>query len=375
MPKQNVYFDNASTSFPKPPEVARAMSRYLDEVGGPYGRSAYPRALEVSRTIEAARDRLAALLGIGAPENLAFMPNATVGLNLVLRGLLEKGGHVLLSPLEHNAVARPLSALQDRYGVVLETLPAAPDGLIVIEGLRAALKPDTRLIVVNHQSNVNGLIQPLREIKQAVGATPVLVDASQSAGAVPIEIDAWQIDFLAFTGHKSLLGPTGTGGIFIRRPELIEPLVYGGTGSASERVTMPDFAPDLFEAGTGNIAGIFGLAAALEHAPSPSHSRQEFLEFLAAASSISGLRILRATDETWQGELFSFVHPDNDAATCATWLFANHGIEVRAGLHCAPMAHQFLGTFPGGTVRIAPSRYHTANDFQAVLKALEELVA
>ena len=375
MQTPNLYFDNASTSFPKPPEVAQAIARYLNEVGGPYGRSAYPRALEVSRTVEATRDRLATVLGIKNADHLAFTPNSTVGINLVLNGMLSGGGHVLISPLEHNAVARPLQALHESHGVAVETLPAASDGLIDCERIRSCLKPETKLIVINHQSNVNGLVQPLHAIREAAGEIPVLIDASQSAGAVPIAVDAWGIDFLVVTGHKSLLGPTGIGAVFIRNPARIGPLVFGGTGSASERLTMPEMAPDRFEAGTGNIAGIFGLAAALAHAPAPSHSRRDFLDVLDAVSALRKIRILRASHPENQGGLFSFTHAHLDAARCADRLFQSHGLEVRGGLHCAPLAHRHLGTFPGGAVRIAPSRYHTREDLLLALKAIEELDA
>ena len=371
----NIYFDNAATSFPKSPEVARAMARYLDELGGPYGRSAYRRAVEVSRTVEAARDRLAVLLGIARPELLAFQPNATTGLNLVLQGFLRQGDEVLVSPLEHNAVLRPLAALHRLRGVTWRTLPADPDGLVRAGDVRRALTSRTRLVVINHQSNVNGLVQPLREIRKAADGVPLLVDAAQSAGATELRTDDWRLDFVAFTGHKSLLGPTGTGGVFIRRPEEVEPLIYGGTGSVSESTAMPSFAPDVFEAGTGNIAGIFGLLAAIGHAPTPAHTHQEYLAFIDAVAALPGITVLRAVDRERQGNLFSFRHERLDPAVIATSLSERFGIEVRAGLHCAPLAHQTLGTFPAGAVRLAPSRLHTQADFEHVLRALRELVA
>jgi cysteine desulfurase family protein len=370
----NRYFDNAATSFPKPPEVARAMARHLNEVGGPYGRSAYPRALEASRAVETARDRLAELLGTTRVEALAFMPNATTGLNTVLPSLLRQGDHVLVSPLEHNAVMRPLTALQTHRGVTFGLLPAHPDGLIDLPRVAGALTPATRLVVINHQSNVNGLIQPLHEIKQAVGDIPVLVDASQSAGSAAIRLDDWNIDFMACTGHKSLLGPTGTGALFARRAESLEPLVYGGTGSASESFAMPDFLPDRLEAGTGNITGLFGLLAALENRPVPAHSRADFLELLARVERIPDLIVYRALDPQRQGEVFSVRHRTRDAAWLGNELSSRFGIDVRVGLHCAPLAHQTLGTFPTGTLRLSPSPFQTPADFEYLLHALEELI-
>lgn len=371
----NLYFDNSATSFPKPPQVAVTMARYLDELGGPYGRSAYRRALEVSRNVERARDRLAAEFGIGRAEYLMFQPNATVGLNLVLQGLLRPGDEVLVSPLEHNAVMRPLAAMKRLRGINWRVLPADSDGLVRVENLPGMLTPQTRLVVINHQSNVNGLIQPLREIRAAAGDVPILVDAAQSSGATELRVDDWKLDYLAFTGHKSLLGPTGTGGVFVRHPQNIEPLVYGGTGSVSESTGMPEFAPDIFEAGTGNIAGIFGLLAAVENAPPPRHTQSEFLAFIDAMAFLPGIRLLRAANPECQGNLFSFRHENLDPAEIATRLNDRFGIEVRAGLHCAPLAHQTLDTFPGGTVRLSPSRLHCAADFEQVLRALREIIA
>ena len=369
----NRYFDNAATSFPKPPEVARAISRYLCEVGGPYGRSAYPRALEVSRTVEKARDRLAELLGTSKADSLVFVPNATTAINMVLRSVLSGGGHVLLSPLEHNAVMRPLTSLHAKVGATFEILPSTLDGRVDVEKIKTILTPKTRLVIINHQSNVNGVIQPIREIKEAVGEIPLLVDASQSAGSIPIAIDEWGIDYLACTGHKSLFGPTGTGGLFLRDPQTIEPLIFGGTGSASESFTMPSFLPDRFEAGTGNIAGIFGLLAALECRPQARHTNREFLDFLQNVEKIKEFQVFRAKHPDHQGGLFSLRHPRHDSAFIGNELFRRFGLEVRIGLHCSPLAHQSLGTFPGGTVRIASSPYHSPADFEFLRQALQEL--
>ncbi len=372
--KSCMYFDNSATSFPRPKEVAREMARYLDELGGPYGRSAYPRAVEVSRRVEKARDCLAARLGAGRPELLSFMPNATTGLNLVLQGFLRPGDEVLVSGLEHNAVMRPLEALKRLRGISWRVMPSEADGLIQTGEISRLLTPRTRLVAVNHQSNVNGLIQPIKNIKEAIGEVPLLVDAAQSAGTTDLKIDDWNLDFVACTGHKGLLGPTGTGCLFIRNPEMVEPLVYGGTGSVSESLAMPGFAPDIFEAGTGNIAGIIGLLAALENTPPPAHSPSEFIAFIDAVTALPGIGVLRASDANCQGNLFSFRHESLDPSVIATRLSEEFGIEVRAGLHCAPMAHQTLKTFPVGAVRLAPSRWHAAADFAAVVRALKEIV-
>jgi cysteine desulfurase family protein len=363
----NGYFDCGATSFPKPPEVAREMARYLNEVGGPYGRSFYHRALEVSSVVEETRSLLADLLGAGSSEKIIFTHNATHAVNIVLKGLPLKGKEVWISPLEHNAVARPLRRLKQDGQIRVRFLPAAPDGRIEPERLRFSQR--TGLIVVNHQSNVNGVIQPIREIKKKAGTIPVLVDAAQSLGHQPIEVGRWGIDFVAFTGHKGLLGPTGTGGLYLGGQHL-KPLIEGGTGSRSESSAMPGFLPDKFEAGTPNIAGIFGLRAALAHKPVPAHAREDFLGLMRAARRLPGLNVQAAGREDHQGELFSITSRTMDGSTLGMKLYDEYGIETRLGLHCAPLAHHYIGTFPGGTVRISPSIYHRPEDFEMLLAAL-----
>lgn len=370
--KENCYFDNAATSFPKPPAVAAAICRYLNEVGGSYGRSAYARAFDVARTVEKTRDLLAERMGARDAERLVFAPNATHAVNLVLQSLLRQGGRVLISPLEHNAVTRPLAALAERYGVTFDLLPHRGDGCVDISGIKDLVTADTLLAVVNHQSNVNGVIQPLGEIKEQLGQVPLLVDASQSFGSIPVTVDAWDIDFLAFTGHKALLGPTGIGGLYLKNPGTVEPLIFGGTGSASDSFEMPAIVPDRFEAGTLNIAGIYGLLAALEDAPASRHSRAEYQRLVEELRGLPSLRVLCAERFADQGDVFSFYQPGADPATLGRRLFDNYSIETRVGLHCAPLAHQTLGTFPAGTVRIGVSPYHTNDDFTYLIKAVRD---
>lgn len=369
---RNTYFDNAATSFPKPPAVAQAMARYLNEVGGPYGRSAYSRAFDVSRTVEKTRDLLAERMGARDAERVVFAPNATHAINLVLRNLINCSGRIFVSPLEHNAVARPLAAFAAQFGATFEILPHFADGRIDSSRIKEMLTADTILAVVNHESNVNGVIQPLGEIKQQLGSVPLLVDASQSFGSIPLSVDKWDIDFLAFTGHKALLGPTGTGGLFIRNPANLEPVIYGGTGSASESFDMPDFVPDRFEAGTPNIVGIYGLLAALQEPPSCRHSREEYRKFIEELQNLSPITVLCAERFEDQGEVFSLLPTGQDPAILAQRLFEDFRIETRVGLHCAPMAHKTLGTYPSGSLRISTSRYHSADDFSYVTNAIKE---
>jgi len=369
----NTYFDNAATSFPKPPAVAREVARYLNELGGPYGRGAYPRALEVSKTVEEARDRIAGMLATRKADSIAFTPNATVAINLVMQGLLAEGGHVLVSPLEHNAVTRTLCGLGRRAGVRFDVLPHLGDGLVDVAKIEQSLRPETALVAINHQSNVNGVIQPIEEIKQRLGNVPVLVDASQSLGEIPIDVDRWKIDYLAFTGHKGLLGPTGTGGLSAAVGENLQPLVFGGTGSRSASFEMPPFLPDRFEAGTPNIAGIFGLLGALKNRPDARHTKEDFRWLCDEVRRLPGVIFYGADDFSNQGSLFSINHEALDCSEFAERLCDEFGVETRCGLHCAPLAHETIRTFPRGSVRIAPSVYHTRADFEFLLKTLTEV--
>ncbi len=365
------YFDCGATSYPKPIEVAQEISRYLNDIGGPYGRSFYQRALEVSGVVEETRSLLADRLGVAAPEKVVFCYNATHAVNTVLKGLDLQGKEVWISPLEHNAVARPLRRLKKQKKISVRFLPAAADGRVRPEKLSGLFSKKTGLIVVNHQSNVNGVVQPIREIKACAGDIPVLVDAAQSFGHIPIKAAEWKIDFIAFTGHKGLLGPTGTGGLYLAQP--LATFMEGGTGSRSETSAMPEFLPDKFEAGTPNIAGIFGLKAALVHRPVPAHTETDFLHLLDACRKLPGIKVHAADSPRHQGELFSITSTFMDPSTLGMRLYEEYGIETRLGLHCAPLAHRHIGTFPAGTVRISPSIYHRHLDFDKFLDALGKI--
>lgn len=368
-PTNNTYFDNAATSFPKPPEVAGAVTRSLNEVGGPYGRSAYGRAFETARGVENTRMALAEKLGTRRSENVLFAPNATTAANVVLYTLIQPGAHILVSPLEHNAIMRPLTALCKARGASYEIMPHDASGWVVPELLKKQLRKFCSLAVVCAQSNVNGVVQPLMRIKEALGEIPLLVDAAQSLGRTPVRIDQTGLDYVIFTGHKGLLGPTGTGGLFVKNAEALSPLIYGGTGSRSESLDMPPFTPDRFEAGTPNIAGIFGLGAALENKPVPRHTADDFKEMLNEIDAMQQWHIVKAESFDVQGELFSLVHENLSSSQAGRALYESFGIETRTGLHCAPLAHKTLGTL-AGTVRISPGPYHSVGDFEHLVRAL-----
>lgn len=368
------YFDNGSTSFPKLPQVASEITRYLDHIGGPYGRSFYDRAVQTSRTVELARDLCCTLIGSARSESLIFTPNATSSINCVLQGLLKKGDHVLVCGLEHNAVMRVLWMLQEKKMISFDLLPHSEDGRVVPDQVQKCLRENTALVIVNHQSNVNGVIQPVAAIKKEIGALPILVDAAQSLGNVPVEVDNWSIDFLAFTGHKALMGPPGIGGLYIRDHTRLHPLLYGGTGSNSEHYAMPEFLPDRFEAGTPNIVGIFGLKAALEHRPAACHSTKDFLLLLEKIRMNKKVKLFCASDSGYQAEVFSISSQSMSVSEISQRLYTEYKIETRCGLHCAPLAHKTLKTFPSGTVRFVPSLFHTREDLLWLGECIEKVV-
>ena len=369
----NTYFDNAATSFPKPKEVAREIACYLNELGGTYGRSSHKRAIEVSKVVEETRSWIAEILGVKKSSHIVFTPNATYAINLVLKGFQFKHKRIAVSALEHNAVWRPLTRLTHEIGIEVNQLPSFDDGLIDLDKGSEAFSNRTDLVVINHQSNVNGVIQPIEKVKEIMEDIPLLVDASQSLGHMELNVEKFNIDFLALTGHKGLLGPTGIGALFVRNPDLLFPLVDGGTGSNSESTEMPPFLPDKYEAGTPNIAGIFGLRAALLHKPSPQHSREDFLALIEDLKGITGIRVLCAGRTENQGDVFSLTSEKMDCSVLGRALDEQFGIETRIGLHCAPMTHKHLGTFPEGTVRIGVSPYHTKEDFDYLVHAVKSV--
>ena len=378
-----IYLDNAATSWPKPPGVAAAMVRFLEEVGANPGRSGHRRSIEAGRLVYRTRAALAALFGLADPLRIVFTPNVTYALNLVLRGLLRPGDHVVTSGMEHNAVMRPLRALEQE-GIALSVAPCSPQGFLDPEDVRRALRPETRLIVLNHASNVCGTILPVAEVGRIARESGLLflVDAAQTAGVLPIAMEPMGIDLLAFTGHKGLLGPTGTGGLAIgpRVPlERFEPLVRGGTGSRSEHEVQPDFLPDRFESGTLNAVGLAGLLAGLEYieerglAAIRAHEVALTERLLAGLRDIPGVALYGPGKATQQVAVVSFNVAGRTPADVAEALDERYGIACRPGLHCAPATHRTLGTFPVGTVRFAPGPFSTAAEIAAAVRAVEEL--
>ncbi len=375
-----IYLDNAATSWPKPPQVAAAMHRFLDEVGATPGRSGHRLSVEAGRAVLEAREAVAELFSVTDPLRVVFTSNATEALNTVLLGLPVSGDHVIASGLEHNSVMRPLVELRSR-GVDFSLLPHASDGSLDPAEIRKVARPNTVLLVLNHASNVSGRILPLREVTAVASelGLPILLDAAQTAGCVPIDMERDGIDFLAFTGHKSLMGPQGTGGLVISSridPRRVRPLKTGGTGSRSEHTTHPDFLPDRFEAGTPNAVGLAGLAAGLRFvlekgvAALQRHEERLAARMVQGLSALDGVALHGIAPAGQRTGVVSFTVHGLPVSEIALRLDENDGVLVRAGLQCAPQAHRTLGTFPHGTVRFSPGPFTTEAQVDAAVAAV-----
>jgi cysteine desulfurase / selenocysteine lyase len=377
-----LYFDNAATSWPKPEEVPAAMTRYLCGIGGSPGRSGHRLSIEAGRIVLNAREALATIFGVEDPFRIVFTKNATEALNLSLRGLLKAGDHVLTSSVEHNSVMRPLRALE-KEGVELSILPCSIRGELDPDAIRPALRPNTKVLVLTHAANVTGTILPIAEAGRIAHEHGIvlIVDAAQTAGTLPIHVNEMGIDLLAFTGHKSLLGPPGTGGLYIRQglEAKIPPLMAGGTGSRSEFEEQPDFLPDKYEAGTPNTVGLAGLGAGvawiLARGIGAVRAHEEALtgRFLNGLKDIAGVRLYGPADPARQTALVSFNIDGLMPSEVALELDERFGILSRPGLHCAPAAHRTIGTFPQGTVRFGFGFFNTEEEIDAALAALREL--
>jgi cysteine desulfurase family protein len=377
-----VYFDNAATSWPKPPQVAAAIQNFLAEVGGSPGRAGHRMSIEASRLVMEARDAAAELFHAGEGCRIAFTKNSTEALNIAIQGLLRPGDHAITSSMEHNSVMRPLRYLEAEGQIELTVVPCSHNtGQIDPADVRRALRPNTRLIVIVHASNVTGTLLPVGEIGAIARAAgvPFLVDASQTAGAYPIDVEAMQIDLLAFTGHKSLLGPTGTGGLFVREGCDPRPLSRGGTGSKSELEYQPDFMPDVYEAGTMNVLGLAGLGASLRFLLDTgvdkiyTHERELTVAFLAGAANVPDLRLYGPTGLDEHIGVVSFTLDGMTTSKIGLLLDREYGIMSRIGLHCAPAAHRTIGTFPDGTVRFGFSYFNTLEQVDHSLAALRQM--
>lgn len=382
MNKDIIYFDNAATSWPKPPETVTAMQNYLLNIGGSPGRSGHRLSIEAARLVFDTREKLAQLFNVSDPLRIILTKNATEGLNIAIFGFLKPGDHVITSGMEHNSVMRPLRAMEAR-GVGITVVPCAADGLIDPRDIAGAIKKNTKAIYMTNASNVTGTVMPVSDIGRVAHEHGLVlcVDAAQTAGCYPIDVEEMNIDFLAFTGHKALFGPSGTGGLYIREglEKRIEPICVGGTGSRSEVEEQPDFMPDCFEAGTPNTAGIAGLQAGVEFIldKGVAHikDREEKLVklFIDGVNDLPRVKLYGQKSVKQHTPAVSFNIDGMDSATVSLELDEKFGIMSRSGLHCAPAAHKTIGTYPTGTIRFSFSYFNTEEQVTASVEALKKI--
>ena len=376
-----IYLDNAATSWPKPEIVYKTMDEFLRTKGGNPGRGSHSMALAARQTVDETRMLIARFINAPEINRVIFTLNCTDALNLGLKGLLKPSDHVVTSCIGHNSLVRPLRKLES-LGVKVTWVPSSPDsGVLSPRDIEAAITKDTKLVVVTHASNVTGVIQPIEEYGAVIRRRNLIfmVDAAQTAGKYPIDVQASNIDLLAFSGHKGLFGPPGTGALYIGNRVNLDSLREGGTGSYSEEEEQPVILPDRYESGTQNSVGISGLGAGLKYI------REEGLEKIIAReqsltdSLIEGLLkipeivLYISKDRLKQAPVISFNIKGFTPGDVGTILDQTFDIKVRTGLHCAPMMHKTIGTFPLGTIRLSPGYFNTAEDIEITIKAIEKI--
>ncbi len=376
-----LYLDNAATSHPKPESVYLAVDQYLRQGGSP-SRGAYAQSLAADQLLFETRELLGQLFNVPASERFVFTFNATLAINQALFGLLAPGERVVSTSMEHNAVARPLTALADRGVTVVKVKANPADGSVDQAALKAAcLERPTRLLVVNHCSNVFGTLQDIAGLGRWCHENGILfmVDGAQTAGLLPIDISALDIDLFTAPGHKGLLGPQGTGILYVAPDLDLVPLVYGGTGANSHSDRQPEEMPERLESGTYNLPGIAGLKAGLEFILATGveeiRRRETHLvgRLVTGLKTVSGVRVYGPDDLERRGAAVSFTVTGLDPAEIGFILDQQENIAVRVGLHCAPDAHRSLGTYPGGTVRVSPGYFTTDREIDHFLRVIARL--
>jgi cysteine desulfurase / selenocysteine lyase len=376
-----IYLDNAATSFPKPRTVVEAVIKQLEKVGGNPGRSSHQGGLASSRVLYETRCAISQLISCPDPLEINFTLNATEALNLAIHGVVNTGDHVVTTSMEHNSVLRPLKE-QEEKGVSHTIVWGDREGRVEPAEVEKAIRPDTRMIILNHCSNVTGTLQPLNDMVAIAKKHRllILVDASQSCGSIPIDVKALQIDLLAAPGHKALLGPQGTGFLYINKKLKIKTLKQGGTGSRSEDLRQPETIPDYYESGTQNSHGLAGLKAGVQFVLDQGveaireHEQELVRQLMEGISVIPGISLYGPPPEQTRGSVVAFRAATLDVNQMNYVLDNFYGISARSGLHCAPLAHQTLSTFPEGTLRFSPGIFTTSADVAAALKALNELM-
>lgn len=378
----SIYLDNAATSFPKPPQVYRAVELAMQEIGVAPGRGSHHRAIEADRLLFGAREEVASIFAIGDSSRVVFTHSATEALNLAVKGFLRQGDHVVSTTMEHNSLFRPLK-LAGKVGVEVTWVRGDRFGIVDLQELRSAIRKGTRMLAISHCSNVTGAIQPIEEIGAMTRKSGValLVDAAQSAGSIPIDVMGMNIDMMAAPGHKGLYGPQGTGFLYMAEGIEVAPLIVGGTGGSSTMEVQPEEMPERYESGTLNTPGIAGLKAGAEFISSIGVAEIRRMESLLVDQLLEGIfdipGAIHYSPDTpsLRGGLVSFTVAGRDPAEIGYRLDTEFDIAVRVGLHCAPQAHMTIGTFPHGTIRVSPGYFNTPGDIEEFLRALRLIVA
>ncbi len=379
---RKVYADNAATTYPKPRQVGESLLNYINNIGVNISRGNYEHSYSTARVVFETRELLCELFNFNNPLNVVFTSNITESLNIIIKGFLKRGDHVLVSSMEHNAVIRPLHSIL-RNGVEYITLPCDKHGKLSVELVENSIQNNTKLILINHVSNVFGTIQNIQEIGNLCKKKGIhfVIDSAQSAGILPIDFQKLNLSALPFTGHKGLLGPQGTGGILFRDDfaAMVKPFREGGTGSFSEQEFQPEILPDKFESGTLNIPGIFGLNAGIKYIKEVGlstiwHHEQELSKlFLDNILNIDGITLHGINSIQDRTAVFSITIDNMDCAEAGYLLDKEFGIMTRTGIHCSPLAHKTMGTFPEGTIRFSFGLFNTKEDVLYISKALQQL--
>ncbi|ADL13820.1 aminotransferase class V-fold PLP-dependent enzyme [Acetohalobium arabaticum] len=378
-----IYLDNAATSFPKPETVYQKMDQFMREKGANPGRASHQLAAAASREITSVRKLIANFFNIGATKEVVFTFNATDALNLGLKGVVTKGDHVITSSMEHNSVTRPLKHLEQKGIIKLSIVKCDSEtGELEMNDLEKKITDNTRLILLTHASNVTGTLMPIKKVGELAAEENIIfmVDAAQTAGVYPIDVQKLNIDLLAFSGHKGLLGPQGTGGLYINEELDLKSLRQGGTGSNSEDLYQPEEIPDKYESGTPNGVGIVGLGAGIEYIQEEGmdklrNHKLELTDYLLTElSKMSKVKIYGPQDIKRQAPVISINLADKMASEIGFMLDRAFDIGIRDGLHCAPFAHRTLGTLEQGTVRISPGGFNNQEDCDKLIGAIKDIL-
>ena len=380
---KEIYLDNAATTRHKPNSVKKAMVDYFDNIGCSPGRGGYQCSLKAGRILLETRSIFADFFNVPRPEQIVFTHNITHSLNIAVKGLLDEGDHVITTSMEHNSVLRPLENLKSARNIEVDYIKCDKDGQLDIGDVRAAITDRTSLIIVTHASNVTGTLMPIEAIGKIAAKNNLfyVIDTAQTAGLYELDFQKLNADVLAFTGHKCLMGPTGTGGFAVsnRAAKEMDPMIEGGTGSKSDLIVQPDFLPDKFESGTLNTAGIAGLKAGVEFIINKgrenilNHEMKLAEKFLTGLNQINELEIYGPKDLQKQAPTFSINIKGEDLGHISFILDDKYGIMTRSGLHCAPLAHKTIGSYPAGTLRFSIGYFNNKSEIDYTINKLKEL--